>query len=209
MDPSRELGLSEDATAAEIKLAHRRLAVEHHPDRNPGSATAAARSTAINVAFEMVRTPEVRAATDARLRRERAAEAAEVLLHATRPTAPVTAPVTLFERATVASAGAETWVHIASMALGFGVDAYLAKKASRRTEDATHRARGRTWIPKYTRRTGRRSAATTARREREPRVSTCRRAPTHSLGFAFGGGRLSLSTRDREAPTGGANFFPR
>ena len=50
MNPWHELGLDESATADDIRRAYRRLAAEHHPDRNPGDESAAAR-------FQRVRQP--------------------------------------------------------------------------------------------------------------------------------------------------------
>ena len=34
------LGVSREADAAELKRAYRRLAMDHHPDRNPGDQAA-------------------------------------------------------------------------------------------------------------------------------------------------------------------------
>ena len=36
------LGLSKDSAADDIKRSYRRLAMKHHPDRNPGDAAAEA-----------------------------------------------------------------------------------------------------------------------------------------------------------------------
>ena len=39
-DPYRVLGVQKDATDAEIKRIYRKLARQHHPDRNPDDAAA-------------------------------------------------------------------------------------------------------------------------------------------------------------------------
>ena len=39
-DPYRVLGVQKDATDAEIKRTYRKLARQHHPDRNPDDAAA-------------------------------------------------------------------------------------------------------------------------------------------------------------------------
>jgi molecular chaperone DnaJ len=54
------LGLSRDAGADEIKKAYRRLALEHHPDRNPGDKQAEARFKEATEAYEVLRDPERR-----------------------------------------------------------------------------------------------------------------------------------------------------
>ena len=46
-DPYIVLGVSRDATDAEIKRAYRRLARQHHPDRNPNDAAAEERFKSI------------------------------------------------------------------------------------------------------------------------------------------------------------------
>ena len=50
----KELGVSSDATADEIKRAARKLLAEHHPDRNPGNAGAEDRYKAVSEAKEVL-----------------------------------------------------------------------------------------------------------------------------------------------------------
>jgi DnaJ-class molecular chaperone len=57
------LGVSRDASEAEIKKAYRKLAMEYHPDRN-SSPEAEARFKEITEAYEVLRDPQKRAAYD-------------------------------------------------------------------------------------------------------------------------------------------------
>jgi molecular chaperone DnaJ len=57
------LGVSRDASEAEIKKAYRKLAMEYHPDRNP-AADAEARFKEITEAYEVLRDPQKRSAYD-------------------------------------------------------------------------------------------------------------------------------------------------
>jgi hypothetical protein len=58
------LGLTPAATPAEVKKAYRKLAFEHHPDRNPGDPQAAARFIEIAEAYEILADPERRRSYD-------------------------------------------------------------------------------------------------------------------------------------------------
>lgn len=56
------LGVSRDASPGEIKKAYRRLAQEHHPDKNPGDASAEERFKEISEAYEVLSNSEKRRA---------------------------------------------------------------------------------------------------------------------------------------------------
>ncbi len=58
------LGVSPDATAADIKKAYRKLARQHHPDKNPGDPDAAARFRDITEAYETLTDPARRKVYD-------------------------------------------------------------------------------------------------------------------------------------------------
>jgi DnaJ-class molecular chaperone len=63
-DPYQELGVAKTATADEIKKAYRKLAKQHHPDLNPGSAASAARFKDISAAYDLLSDPDKRARFD-------------------------------------------------------------------------------------------------------------------------------------------------
>ena len=54
------LGVAKGATEAEIKSAYRKLAMKHHPDRNPGDKKAEEQFRKINSAYEVLSDPKKR-----------------------------------------------------------------------------------------------------------------------------------------------------
>jgi molecular chaperone DnaJ len=63
-DPYEVLGVNRSATQDEIKTAFKRLAVQHHPDKNSDSAEAHQRFTELNHAYQILSDPEKRATYD-------------------------------------------------------------------------------------------------------------------------------------------------
>jgi DnaJ-class molecular chaperone len=60
-DPFVTLGVSRDATPEQIKAAFRKLALQWHPDKNPGDKAAEARFKEINEAHQILSDPQKRA----------------------------------------------------------------------------------------------------------------------------------------------------
>src|SRR5258706_9323537 len=58
------LGVVRDADEADIKKAYRKLAMEHHPDRNNGDKAAEEKFKEITEAYEVLRDADKRAAYD-------------------------------------------------------------------------------------------------------------------------------------------------
>jgi molecular chaperone DnaJ len=54
------LGVARNASEAEIKAAYRRLAMKHHPDRNPGNKDSEDRFRKVNAAYEVLSDPKKR-----------------------------------------------------------------------------------------------------------------------------------------------------
>ena len=58
------LGVTKAANEADLKSSFRRLAKDHHPDRNPNDASAGQKFQEINEAYEVLKDPQKRAAYD-------------------------------------------------------------------------------------------------------------------------------------------------
>jgi molecular chaperone DnaJ len=63
-DPYEVLGVDRDASPDDIKKAYRRLALQYHPDRNPGDRDAEERFKDISIAYEVLNNPEKRSNFD-------------------------------------------------------------------------------------------------------------------------------------------------
>lgn len=63
-DPYKILGLARDASETDVKKAYRKLAIVHHPDKNPDDPAAAERFKDIGEAYETLSDSEKRARYD-------------------------------------------------------------------------------------------------------------------------------------------------
>ncbi|PMD16320.1 heat shock protein DnaJ, partial [Hyaloscypha hepaticicola] len=59
-DHYQVLGIEKDCTETDIKNAYRRLALLHHPDKNPGCKISEEKFKQINNAYETLLDPEKR-----------------------------------------------------------------------------------------------------------------------------------------------------
>ena len=64
MDYYQILGVSREAENGELKSAYRKLALQHHPDRNPGNSEAAEKFKEASEAYAVLSDSEKRARYD-------------------------------------------------------------------------------------------------------------------------------------------------
>src|ERR1700744_6369897 len=58
------LGVARDASGEDLKRAYRKLAMQFHPDRNPGDKKAEARFKDVNEAYDILKDDQKRSAYD-------------------------------------------------------------------------------------------------------------------------------------------------
>ena len=58
------LGVARDASPEDLKKAYRKLAMQHHPDRNAGDAAAEQKFKALSEAYDVLKDEQKRAAYD-------------------------------------------------------------------------------------------------------------------------------------------------
>jgi len=58
------LGVAREAGAEDLKKAYRKLAMQHHPDRNPGNKQAEAKFKEVSEAYDILKDDQKRAAYD-------------------------------------------------------------------------------------------------------------------------------------------------
>ena len=58
------LGVAREASAEDLKKAYRKLAMQHHPDRNPGNKQAEVKFKELNEAYDILKDDQKRAAYD-------------------------------------------------------------------------------------------------------------------------------------------------
>ena len=58
------LGVAQEASADDLKRAYRKLAMQYHPDRNPGDKQAEAKFKEVNEAYDILKDDQKRAAYD-------------------------------------------------------------------------------------------------------------------------------------------------
>ena len=64
LDYYEVLGVTRDANDQELKTAYRKLAMQYHPDRNPGDAEAEEKFKECSEAYQVLTDPQKRAAYD-------------------------------------------------------------------------------------------------------------------------------------------------